>query len=1473
MERSGGMDPKELLLDYLHKKFPQDGSRVSEDDVEDSSVSRNDMMSESSYRTTMLVADTEIGTVTTDPSRRPFINFRSCSWFSRDSDVLTEILRSCDICVSEQFLGRHVPATVTATSQGSFSDEIWLVGFRMGSHHCIVVQVQLHPTDIHFKLYCFKGYIKEARQSHSKHTQLLIELPPSCSLYDVKEMVLPAPSEGDLNQRLKALFKEKRVAVIVHDSEQIREMRLLVGWSYRPVLVTIEDRIISSVISSSLYWPTTSSSVSSSSQYWTNLFGKTSSLVGRLWDKARAKFGTIGLFAANPRPHLLREESKLPKEPPEKLTIPKDQITVLVKDEATHMEDVNIDSEASATEYEVMLSCHGGGEFIDCLQRNMLKAGISVFIDDKKLHESGAIGHDLPATPSNFKIYIPIFSEGYASSARCLSELKHMVDLRTRFNSRLEILPIFYDVEPADVGLKTELYTAALKQHKRNLTYELVQLWEGALKEVAGIKGWELRHKDYIKLCRLIVGGVLNKLKVKHKGPYLVGVQDQVESIKNLIDIESRGVSFVAIHGKDGIGKTTLAKVVFDQMLSNFDGSSFLSDVQESSKHEGLEYLQDQLFRDILNKSGGTKKIRERFRKMKVLIVLDDVDERDQIKKLAGKSSWYGSGSRVIVTTRNINVVAVKQDEFDKVLAFEVPAMNQDKALQLFCMHAFGSDAPPQDYYGLSKQIVDHIGGLPLALEILGSSLNRKCQEVWGDMLKKLEKIPYHGIHDKLMLSYEALDSETRQIFLDIALFFVGMEKASPVYMWDACDFFPEMQLEILGFMCLLKTVDRDKFWMHELVRDLGKELVRRNDSRLWMYQEVLDMLKTEEGEENIEARGICYDQSLWDCTSTNELKSENSLTFLELHGGTFKGEFKCSLSNLKWLSWHSCPVDLKVASLRLNDLVVLDLSRSSISYEWEGWSLIEMAKKLKVLNLTSCKNLIKTPDFSNLMSLERLILEDCEALAEIDASIGKVQCLKYLNIRGCNSLTNLPEELCNQIHLEKIVMRGDGQLFELPAGIGLLTSLSTLEVVNVKFLEGTRPTGVLKQFESLSNLSDFLGLKELPDSLGDLESLQELDLSKVKVAELPNSIGNLRKLKVIKMESSSISMLPSSIGGLENLEELYARNCNNLHGPIPAKIGRLTFLRILDLSFTSISSLPHTINELLCLEKLHLESCNDLEELPELPKSLVSLHVKSRKLQKFPSLSELKSLVHLQLFLDVGKHWDQLSDFHVDWSSELSKLETLELCIPNVTASLKEFSPMSNLSRLCLSHVVLDDVVPHLRNLEKLSYLDVVNCSMKDDGLGGPQVAEFKSLEHLSAHKCNFVNMNVLLSKKLRMLSIKDCHLLNGSLDLSELRNLLVLELTNCEEVSEVRGLGEIESLEDAVIHNCDLLQTLGDLSKLQRLELLKVHSCDNLKTIEGLLQIKSLKFVEIYNCRCLGDLHDKSKSKKQKHKRQIKT
>ncbi|PKI70585.1 hypothetical protein CRG98_009090 [Punica granatum] len=398
MERSGGMDPKELLLDYLLKNLPQDGSRVSEDYVEDSSVSRNDMMSESSYRTNVLVADTEIGTVTTDPYRSqlkqpiPAYHVFVC--------LLKLPILAHLVVVS--LLKQPIPANhvfICPLGQSILADLVFVnLPKRRIPAYRIFVSLLEQSTPAYHVFIC------------------LFEWPILAYLIFVSLLEQPIPAYCFI-----CLLKQRRLAYCFICLLKQRRA------AYRGFISLLKQPI------------------------------PASSGAG----------GASGYHQSSCR-----------------------------RDEATPTEDVKIDSEASATEYEVMLSCNGCGEIIDCLQRNMIKAGISVFIDDKKLHEFGAIGHDLPATPSNFKIYIPIFSKGYASSAWCLSELKHMVDLRARSNSRLEILPIFYDVKPADVGLKTELYTAALKEHKRNLAYESVQPWEGALKEVAGIKGWELRHKE-----------------------------------------------------------------------------------------------------------------------------------------------------------------------------------------------------------------------------------------------------------------------------------------------------------------------------------------------------------------------------------------------------------------------------------------------------------------------------------------------------------------------------------------------------------------------------------------------------------------------------------------------------------------------------------------------------------------------------------------------------------------------------------------------------------------------------------------------------------------------------------------------------------------------------------------------------------------------------------------------------------------
>lgn len=102
------------------------------------------------------------------------------------------------------------------------------------------------------------------------------------------------------------------------------------------------------------------------------------------------------------------------------------------------------------------------------------------------------------------------------------------------------------------------------------------------------------------------------------------------------------------------------------------------------------------------------------------------------------------------------------------------------------------------------------------------------------------------------MISYEALDHEQKQIFLDIACFFNKRNRVNAFYMWDDCKFYPEYGIEVLLLMSLVKMGDNDELSMHDQLRDLGREIVRRENrkdpgrrSRLWIDKEALDVLKS----------------------------------------------------------------------------------------------------------------------------------------------------------------------------------------------------------------------------------------------------------------------------------------------------------------------------------------------------------------------------------------------------------------------------------------------------------------------------------------------------------------------------------------------------------------------------------------------------------------------------------------------------
>ncbi|XP_048140767.1 disease resistance protein L6-like [Rhodamnia argentea] len=526
---------------------------------------------------------------------------------------------------------------------------------------------------------------------------------------------------------------------------------------------------------------------------------------------------------------------------------------------------------SSGSEYQVFRSFRGPDTrtgFANVLFHSLSDAGICVFRDDEELCRSERIDGSLLRAIDNSKIYIPVFSQTYASSQWCLYELAQIVANTFKWEGNKEILPIFFDVEPDDVKLKTPLYRDAILnlEHEKKLRDELVDAWRKALMEVNPIKGWEVKkYRGHGELIKLIVEDVVEKLKMKHRlvTEYLVGIDDQVGEVSKLLDVNSGGVRLIKIYGMGGIGKTTLAKVVFNQLSSHFGKCCcFLEDVRaKSSRSDGLVELQKKLLSEVGHRARtssideidyGMKRTGEALCNKKVLIVLDDVDNNKQVEKLVGSTTFY-SGSRILVTTRNKDVLLINRHKH-QILDYEMEVMSTDYALELFSRHAFNKDSPLDDYKDLSREIVRATERLPLALEVIGAFLYRKQQELWKETPKKLKKAPHEDVFGKLKISYDALNFEQQQIFLDIACFFIGEDKTNAIYMWRDCEFFPDTGVAVLISMSLIKIMENNKFWMHDQLRDLGREIVCLENpmipeqrSRIWIWKEVLDASRTKE--------------------------------------------------------------------------------------------------------------------------------------------------------------------------------------------------------------------------------------------------------------------------------------------------------------------------------------------------------------------------------------------------------------------------------------------------------------------------------------------------------------------------------------------------------------------------------------------------------------------------------------------------
>ncbi|XP_048136632.1 disease resistance protein L6-like [Rhodamnia argentea] len=946
--------------------------------------------------------------------------------------------------------------------------------------------------------------------------------------------------------------------------------------------------------------------------------------------------------------------------------------------------------------YEVFLNFQGSDtrhEFTDFLYHGMVDAGIHVFRDSESLHVGNKIGDELLQAIEQSKIYIPIFSRKYASSRWCLRELAHMFESTLRSNENKEILPIFLNVEPLDVKLRTNLYREALSRHQEKFATE-VESWENALNEVGEMKGWNWKKgESQVHLLRSVIQTVLAKLNAgckKNVTEDLVGVDDRVEAIIRLLDVESNGVQFLGIYGMGGVGKTTLAKIVFNQLSSHFQCCNFLSDVRESSERHGLVYLQEKLLSKFLDSGcvnqihdvdDGINMIKRLLCNRKVLIVLDDVDEKKQLKSLAGKGNWFGYGSRIIITTRDQSVLMIEGEATSEGLAtkpanvstYEVEEMKFDHALKLFSRHAFRRDSPLENYISLSEDMVSTLGKLPLALEVTGSSLSGKSEAFWADTLKKLEKAPPMEIQKTLKITYERLDDAQRQIFLDIACFFVGKDKTYPFYMWDDCEYCPHNAIEVLSLMSLIKIKDDDTFWMHDQVRDLGREIVRQENlkdpcerSRVWNHEEAWSILKGKEGSTKIKALSLGHREGI---LTGDEVANLQKLRFFHGESVSLAGDFNRLFPSLTWLSCRDFSLEFEAKNFHPTNLAVLDLSCSDISEERIDW--IRAARKLKVLDLSHYNNLTRTPDLSTWVFLERLILRRCSQLIEIGPSIGKLQSLVELDL-SWTSIDHLPDSIGN-----------------------------------------------LKQLKVL-RLSRMGWMTKLSSAIGGLEKLKELDLSFTDISELPTMVSRLSNLQTLNLEEcrmlKQLPELPPSLTCLRwTTETAIGSYESENHTTLPTSIDFLAFY------FEKVQFLPQLSSSLRELQFRNLVTSRSLDF-----SNLKNLSV-IRSRAKLHTIFSLGSEV-LRMEFCIIRKLDALLQL------EMERLRKLEMRLCDFLPEVLDLSHMKNLQEICL---FVCKTLVEIRGLEELGAL----CSLLIEGCWSMErmsdLSSFTKLRKLIVRHC----------------------------------------------------------------------------------------------------------------------------------------
>ncbi|XP_020880402.1 disease resistance protein RPS4 isoform X3 [Arabidopsis lyrata subsp. lyrata] len=652
----------------------------------------------------------------------------------------------------------------------------------------------------------------------------------------------------------------------------------------------------------------------------------------------------------------------------------------------------------------------------------------------------------------------------------------------------------------------------------------------------------------------------------------IYGLKQRLEELKEKLDLDCEETRILGVVGMPGIGKTTLAREIYESLRCKFLRHGLIQDIRRTSKELGLDCLPALLLEELLGVRipdiESTRCAYESYKMElythKVLVVLDDVSDKEQIDVLLGRCDWIRQGSRIVIATSDKSLI---QDVAD--YTYVVPQLNHKDGLGHFGRYAFDHHSNIHNnevIMKLSKEFVHYGRGHPLVLKLLGADLNGKDEDHWKTKLATLAENSSQSIRDVLQVSYDELSQEHKDIFLDIACF-RSEDESYIASLLDSSEAASEIKALMNKFMI---NVSEDRVEMHDLLYTFARELCRRaytqdrrGPHRLWHHQDITDVLKNIE--EGAEVRGIFLNM--------NEMKREMSLdscTFKPMHGLRYLKIYsshcpqQCKpnnkinlpdglnfpLNEVRYLHWLQFPLKEIPPDFNPRNLVDLKLPHSKIERIWSN-DKDKDTPKLKWVNLNHSSNLW---DLSGL---------------------SKAQSLVFLNLKGCTSLKSLPE--INLVSLEILILSNCSNLKEFRV---ISQNLETLYLDGTSIKELPLNFNILQRLVIL-NMKGCTKLKEFPDCLDDLKALKELILSDCsKLQKFPAIRESIMVLEILRLDATTITEIPM-ISSLQCL--CFSKN-------------------------DQISSLPDNISQLFQLKWLDLKYCKRLTSIPKLPPNLQHL-------------------------------------------------------------------------------------------------------------------------------------------------------------------------------------------------------------------------------------------------------------------------